>query len=97
MVIFFSCVINVLYYVGAMQFVISKIGYVLCKVLRTTAPESLCAAANIFVGLVRICWQVLMVVHSNLFIAVHYNMVLDITWFKDGPQKCCIQTKMYRL
>ncbi|XP_060569421.1 solute carrier family 28 member 3-like [Ruditapes philippinarum] len=49
-VIFFSCVINVLYYLGAMQMIISKIGWLLKMVLGTTAPESLCAAANIFVG-----------------------------------------------
>ena len=23
-----------------------------------------------------------------LYNTVHYNMVLDITWFKDGSQKC---------
>jgi len=33
-----------------MQMVIAKIGWVLRQVLGTTAPESLCAAANIFIG-----------------------------------------------
>ena len=28
---------------------------------------------------------------------VHYKMVFDIRWFQGGPEKCCIQTKMYRL
>ncbi|KAL4222942.1 hypothetical protein ACF0H5_018983 [Mactra antiquata] len=50
-VIFFSCAINVLYYIGAMQMVINKMGWVLRKLLGTTAPESVCAAANIFIGL----------------------------------------------
>ena len=28
---------------------------------------------------------------------IHYSTVLDIRRFKDGPKKCCIQTKIYRL
>ena len=28
---------------------------------------------------------------------VHYKTVLDIRWFKARPQKCYIQTKMFRL
>ena len=28
------------------------------------------------------------VIHFNLFITRFVNMVLDITWFKDGSQKC---------
>ena len=36
-----------------------------------------------------------------LYKMVHYKIVLDIfldiRHFKCGPQKCCIQTKMYRL
>ena len=28
---------------------------------------------------------------------VHYKSVKDTRWFKDGLQKYCIQTKMYRL
>ena len=28
---------------------------------------------------------------------IHYKTVLDIRQFESGPQKCCIQTKMYRL
>ena len=28
----------------------------------------------------------------NLF---HYSTVLAITWLKDGPQNCCIQTKIW--
>ncbi|XP_052246846.1 sodium/nucleoside cotransporter 1-like isoform X3 [Dreissena polymorpha] len=50
-IVFFSCTINVLYYMGAMQQLMSKIGWVLQKVLGTTAPESLCVAGNIFIGM----------------------------------------------
>lgn len=49
-VVFFSCVINILYYIGAMEAIISKLGWLLKVVVGTTAPESLCAAANIFIG-----------------------------------------------
>ncbi|MDQ0337824.1 CNT family concentrative nucleoside transporter [Caldalkalibacillus uzonensis] len=49
-IIFFSSLISVLYYLGVMQWFIKIIGGALAKVLGTSRPESLCAAANIFVG-----------------------------------------------
>ncbi|KAK7483948.1 hypothetical protein BaRGS_00024832 [Batillaria attramentaria] len=49
-VVFFSCVITMLYHLGIMQAVISKIAFVMRCTLGTTAAESLCAAGNIFVG-----------------------------------------------
>nr|KAG5697322.1 hypothetical protein BaRGS_004988 [Batillaria attramentaria] len=49
-VVFFSCVITMLYHLGVMQAVISKIAFVMRCTLGTTAAESLCAAGNIFVG-----------------------------------------------
>ncbi|XP_062600358.1 solute carrier family 28 member 3-like isoform X1 [Saccostrea cucullata] len=49
-IVFFSCAISVLYYVGAMQVVINKIAWVMRVSLGTSAPESLCAAGNIFIG-----------------------------------------------
>lgn len=49
-IVFFSCAISVLYYVGAMQVVIGKIAWVMRVSLGTSAPESLCAAGNIFIG-----------------------------------------------
>ncbi|XP_048753840.1 solute carrier family 28 member 3-like isoform X2 [Ostrea edulis] len=49
-IVFFSCAISVLYYIGAMQVVISKIAWVMRVGLGTSAPESLCAAGNIFIG-----------------------------------------------
>lgn len=49
-IVFFSCAISVLYYVGAMQVVIDKIAWVMRVSLGTSAPESLCAAGNIFIG-----------------------------------------------
>ncbi|RME92002.1 MAG: NupC/NupG family nucleoside CNT transporter [Candidatus Hydrogenedentota bacterium] len=49
-IIFFSALISVLYYLKIMQVVIRFIGGGLAKLLGTTRPESLSAAANIFVG-----------------------------------------------
>ncbi|MEI5906349.1 NupC/NupG family nucleoside CNT transporter [Bacillus spongiae] len=49
-VIFFSSLISVLYYLGIMQWVIKIIGGALSWVLGTSKAESLSAAANIFVG-----------------------------------------------
>ncbi|WP_280770330.1 NupC/NupG family nucleoside CNT transporter [Salipaludibacillus daqingensis] len=49
-VIFFSSLISVLYYLGIMQKIIKVIGGGLAKLLGTSKPESLSAAANIFVG-----------------------------------------------
>ena len=49
-IIFFSALISVLYYLGIMQVVIKLLGGALQKVLGTSRPESMSAAANIFVG-----------------------------------------------
>lgn len=49
-VIFFSALISVLYYLKIMQFFIKIIGGVLSSLLGTRKAESMSAAANIFVG-----------------------------------------------
>ncbi|MDS9472540.1 NupC/NupG family nucleoside CNT transporter [Sporosarcina pasteurii] len=49
-IIFFSSLISVLYYLGIMQWMIKLIGGGLSKLLGTSRPESMSAAANIFVG-----------------------------------------------
>ena len=49
-IIFFSSLISVLYYLGIMQIIIKIIGGFLSKVLGTSQAESVNAAANIFVG-----------------------------------------------
>jgi concentrative nucleoside transporter, CNT family len=49
-VIFFSSLISVLYYLRIMQFIIRFLGGGLAKLLGTRKAESLSAAANIFVG-----------------------------------------------
>ena len=49
-IIFFSALISVLYYVGIMKWVINILGGALSKLLGTSHTESLSATANIFVG-----------------------------------------------
>ncbi|MGS0629147.1 MULTISPECIES: NupC/NupG family nucleoside CNT transporter [Photorhabdus] len=49
-IVFFSSLIAVLYYIGLMQLVIKILGGGLQKVLGTSRTESLSATANIFVG-----------------------------------------------
>lgn len=49
-IIFFSSLIAVLYYLNIMQRVVQVIGGGLQKLLQTSKPESLSATANIFVG-----------------------------------------------
>ncbi|MFN8611976.1 MAG: nucleoside transporter C-terminal domain-containing protein [Vulcanimicrobiota bacterium] len=49
-IIFFSSLMQVLYYLGVMQFVVSLISKVMRFVLRTSGAETLCASANIFIG-----------------------------------------------
>ncbi|BCG07964.1 NupC/NupG family nucleoside CNT transporter [Buttiauxella agrestis] len=49
-IVFFSSLIAVLYYLGIMQLVIRILGGGLRKVLKTSRTESLSATANIFVG-----------------------------------------------
>ncbi|WP_022687132.1 NupC/NupG family nucleoside CNT transporter [Sphingomonas phyllosphaerae] len=49
-IIFFASLVSILYYLGVMQFVVRWIGGAIEKVIGTSKVESLCAAANIFVG-----------------------------------------------
>ncbi|MBS9404557.1 NupC/NupG family nucleoside CNT transporter [Halomonas sp. TRM85114] len=49
-IIFFSSLIAVLYYIGIMQWIIRLLGGALQKALGTSRTESLSATANIFVG-----------------------------------------------
>ncbi len=49
-IIFFSALISILYYLGVMQFIIKWVGGGIQKVTGISKVESLCAAANIFVG-----------------------------------------------
>ncbi|XP_038606611.1 sodium/nucleoside cotransporter 2-like [Tachyglossus aculeatus] len=49
-IIFFSCVMSTLYYLGLMNWVIMKIAGLLQFTLGTTAPETLTVAGNIFVS-----------------------------------------------
>lgn len=52
MIFFFSFAVQILSYIGAMQWVIMKLGWILQSILGTTLCESLSAAANPFIGMV---------------------------------------------
>ena len=49
-IVFFSSLVSVLYYLGIMGWLIRVIGGGLQKLLKTSRPESMSATANIFVG-----------------------------------------------
>ncbi|RIA43961.1 CNT family concentrative nucleoside transporter [Hephaestia caeni] len=49
-IIFFASLVSILYYLGIMQLVVRWIGGAIEKVIGVSKVESLCAAANIFVG-----------------------------------------------
>ncbi|XP_065368042.1 sodium/nucleoside cotransporter 1 [Calliphora vicina] len=50
-IFFFSFFISILYYLGTMQWVVLKLGWILQQILGTTVCESVTAAANIFLGM----------------------------------------------
>lgn len=49
-IIFFASLMNVLYYLGIMQWVVALIAKGIRKLLGTSGAETLCASANIFMG-----------------------------------------------
>ncbi len=49
-IIFFASLISILYYLGIMQLIVRWVGGAIQKVTGVSKVESLCAAANIFVG-----------------------------------------------
>jgi concentrative nucleoside transporter, CNT family len=50
-IIFVSCLMTVLYHLGIMQAVVRSSAWVMQRTMRTSGAETLCAASNIFVGL----------------------------------------------
>lgn len=49
-IIFFSSLMSILYQLGVMQRLVYGVAWVMQRTMKTTGPESLSAAANIFVG-----------------------------------------------
>ncbi len=49
-IIFFACLMSVLYYLGIMQRIVQAIAWVMAKFMGTSGAETLTCAANIFVG-----------------------------------------------
>ncbi|XP_024894735.1 sodium/nucleoside cotransporter 2 isoform X1 [Pteropus alecto] len=50
-ILFFGCVMSILYYLGIVQWVVQKIAWFLQITMGTTATETLAVAGNIFVGM----------------------------------------------
>ena len=50
-IFFFSFFISILYYMGVMQWIVIRLGWILQQMLGTTVCESVTAAANIFLGM----------------------------------------------
>ncbi|XP_062998714.1 sodium/nucleoside cotransporter 2 [Elgaria multicarinata webbii] len=50
-IVFFSCVMSILYYLGVMQFIILKLSWLLQISMGTAATESLSVVGNVFVGM----------------------------------------------
>lgn len=49
-IIFFSCIMTMLYYMGIMQWMVKAMAWVMQKTLGTSGAETLSASANIFLG-----------------------------------------------
>lgn len=49
-IVFFSALSSILYYFGILQKVVYAIAWVMARTMRLSGPESLAAAANIFIG-----------------------------------------------
>jgi len=49
-IIFFACLMSVLYYLGIMQRIVQGMAWVMAKIMGTSGAESLSCTANIFVG-----------------------------------------------
>ncbi|KMQ95511.1 solute carrier family 28 member 3-like protein [Lasius niger] len=50
-IFFFSFVVQIMCYLGAMQWIIMKLGWILQRIMGTTLCESISAAANPFIGM----------------------------------------------
>ncbi len=49
-IVFFSALSSLLYYLGILQIIIKGFAWFMSKTMRLTGPESLAAAANVFIG-----------------------------------------------
>lgn len=66
-IVFISALVAVLYYVGILGFIVSKIGWVIGKVFKTSEVESFVAVANMFLGQT----------DSPILVAKYLNMMTD--------------------
>ncbi|XP_054858276.1 sodium/nucleoside cotransporter 2-like [Eublepharis macularius] len=61
-IVFFSCVTSILYYLGVIQWVIFKISWLLQITMNTSTTESLSVAGNVFLGMT----EALLLIHPYL-------------------------------
>lgn len=67
-IIFFSAMINLFYYLGILQYFILKLSWVINKLMGTSPTESINTVANIFIGQVTLCLLFLRnIVYSKYF------------------------------
>ena len=72
-VIFFSSFISVMYYLGAMQVLITKMAWGMQVTMGTTAAESMNAAANIFLG--QVCVPLFPCSEKPILIVLYYSFI----------------------
>ena len=77
-VIYFSTVISILYYLGVMQIVILKIAWVMQMTMGTTPAESVNAAGNIFIGQVGLHTPI-NGGHADVYICMPINPAVNIS------------------
>lgn len=74
-IVFISALVGVLYYLGILGFIVSKIGWVLGKVFKTSEVESFVAVANMFLGQT----------DSPILVSKYLNLMTDseimLVWF----------------
>lgn len=49
-ILFFSALFSILYYLGVLQIIVKVMAWIMAKAMGLTGPESLAAAANVFIG-----------------------------------------------
>ncbi|XP_070579806.1 solute carrier family 28 member 3-like isoform X2 [Ptychodera flava] len=70
-IIYFSSVINVLYYLGVIKFCVSKLAWLLHRTMQTSAVESFNAAGNIFIGQVETVFLIRPFLHDMTSSELH--------------------------
>ena len=65
-VIFFGSFVNLLYYFGAIQYIILKVSFLINTIMGTSPTESMNSTANVFLGMVN---RILDTILRNTFVS----------------------------